>query len=258
MNCDELKSSYLAWMSGSWVCRSERDMLAVVSPFETLDGDHIEVYVKVFEDGTVGVTDFGETLRFLAGQSLGIDTDLRQDFAGYIVTRYGVELKEHRLQKRVPLVEVSEAIWDVLTASRFMADLVFTARPREESNFNYEVGIHLKQWVEKLEIKPDLRGESGRLYKADFRAFSQRELWIEAITSGSRSSLNEQVNRTYAMWSDALPSLRRLTLVDNRSPVFDGEVVAFLEKVSQVLPFNEEENTIEAVRARVLSLTTAA
>lgn len=246
--------AFMEKLAETWLCRPMRGMLAVTSPFHTLDGDRIEVYVKFLDDGTAGVTDFGETMRYLTGHGLGLDSEIRQDFVEQIVGRFGITMKDHRLTTKVPAEDVAQAVHDLLEASRFMVDLVFTARPQEESAFAGAVEQYLRLWVKKVDVKPNLKGASGRTYKPDFRAMDRRDVWIEAIASASRSSLTEQVNRTFAMWSDASPSVRRLTLVDTSSLAFDPESVDFLKNVSPVLSL---EN-VEAVREHVLAETMVA
>lgn len=231
-----------------------RDMLAITSPFHTLDGDRLEIYVKFLDDGSVGVTDFGETMRYLTGHGLGLESEIRQDFVEQIVSRFGLTMNEHRLSTRVPAEDVAQAVHDLLEASRFMVDLVFTARPQEESAFAGTVEQYLRLWVKKVDVKPNLKGVSGRTYKPDFRAMDRRDVWIEAIASASRSSLMEQVNRTFTMWSDASDSVRRLTLVDTTSLAFDPESVDLLKNVSPVMSL---EN-VEEVRERILAETMVA
>jgi hypothetical protein len=225
--------------------------LAFFSPLSNVDGSHIEIDVMQLESGAIRVSDLGESLRFLASFGMEFrDSAMRLEQADLISKRMGVSFNDGRVSMESSLENLPTALWNVIEATRFITDLVYTARPREESEFRDRVVSILKSTGQRLDKGVEFKGRSSRVYNIDYRLHGDvPTIWVETVSGGQSSTFEGKLDRAYVAWSDAAPGNRLATVFDDTSPLLQEAHVKLMRDVSKVFLLTEVGENPSAILA---------
>lgn len=244
MRCEAIKDLVSNALALELGCRHVAPGHTMISsPFMNLDGDYPEVHVIADNVGGFLLTDYGEVFRGLLNNNIdGSDTESRAGVLQRLNKLLGVEHVDGRFQLAVSSdADLGTGLVRMFQALAFAEDLIFTASPRDEAVFNDRVSDSLESLEAKLQRNQPLKGVSGRQYSVDFRVHRTRDVWIEAISATTKGSFRQQVNNAYTMWSDAGASVRRITLLDDTSPVMDSSAIHLLQGVTNVELWSDQE-----------------
>lgn len=251
MKCAFVVDEFLKTVRDGLDCLTlEDDSLSIVTPFVTVDGDCIEVAICESPDGsTMTITDLGESTRYLASYDIDYkESSVRSDFLTQIQGTLDVSFINGRLTVTVPSSEVGDGMLRIVEACRFVSDLVYTGRPREENEFREEVHTYLRS-IAKVSTGADARliGRSMKSYTADFYASNDVGAWIEVITGVRKGSFDNKVRSAFVMFADTLDSVKKLTIIDDSSNFADPSDFALLGSVSYVAKWTDPDDIREKI-----------
>ncbi len=238
-----------------FTCTDRAPYTRIRTPFLYPDGDVIDVFAKG-GDGTVMLTDLGESLRWLRMQSPALKRSPRQrQLIEDVCLTHGVELFKGMLLARSSSAEMATTVIKVAQASMRVADLWFTLRNRSVQSITDEVDEYL---VEK-QIKHDryikLPGRSGRIWSVDFQTVTdERSALVYVLNTGSRSAARSVAEHAVAAWHDlshmrAQASMRFVSLIDDTADVWSDEDFKLVESLSDVARWSRPDEFEAMLRA---------
>lgn len=251
MNCEELISSYLATLQGSFACLpSAKERVRVVTPYLYPDHDRIELFVREKGDN-VTVSDLGETLRHLETLGMDVISNQKRWFqAQHIAAGLQVQVREGVILKEAAKEHVGETIFDVLAACKAVADLIYGTRAYEPATFEDEVA----EYLEESELKPKrhvtIIGESGTKYTVNLQVpVGQKTALIATLSPKSSTGVRGQVNAVFRMWSDVNHGAWKFSLLNDEVFVFRQEDLLLLERVSDLYRWTARQEFLAALQA---------
>lgn len=151
-------------------CVAGNDYITIQTPFIFPDGDIIELY---YQDTPAGglLTDFGETLRWLSGQTPAQRRTKRHiKLIEDTCLTHHVKFLDDEVSVNVPRPELmAEAITRLAQAAIRITDVSFTFRARQFESFADEVYDLLIEKNVPFERNHKLEGESGEAWTIDFK-----------------------------------------------------------------------------------------
>ena len=259
-NCETAVDAYLSAIREGFDCSvSPNGRLCVVTPYLYPDHDNIEVFIRDKGD-RVFVSDLGETLRYLDTNDMDVTGTPKLLFAARrIADGFGVSIHEGVLVKECQAETVGQTIFDVLSAVKSVASLVYGSRAYEPRVFEEEVVDFLASHNWNVERDVPIVGVTGTEYHVKL-AFNHREEPYSSkqfLPRRHRGSVRK-VNATFRMWSDINGPLsdktRKLSLLNDDSTLFKPEEVSLLEGVSSVYRWTNPQSLLNAVQNDVPSL----
>jgi hypothetical protein len=240
-----------ARMGDLFTCEQVSGFVRVRTPFLYPDGDVIDVFVREDSDSIL-VTDLGETLRWLRGQSVSDKRTARQrQLISDITLTHGVELSggELRLHVNSPDALVS-AITDISQACLRTADVWFTSRTRIASTAADEVAEFLESRELSFDRSPPLMGRSGKMRTVDFRVNAPRQTsLVQVLATGSRGATVTKAEHALAVWFDlshlgdqATYAQQFISLFDDTVDVWSPEDISLLSAISKSSFLSEPDN----------------
>ncbi len=189
-HCASVLDNYLASMPDRYAVHREADGCRFVTPFYLPDNTQLTVSIVERPDGSVEVTDFGETVDHLFLSGLTLRSDDRRLVT--ISRRFGVEIDGGEITKVVDSSSVSRAIDDVVHAVLDVSYLVYTRTARKAPTFTAD--------VEQFLMYSDVPYERGYevLGYADEHRFDyhiparQTPLLLEALSASDQRSARDQ------------------------------------------------------------------
>lgn len=227
------------------------------TPFLYPDGDHIDLFVTE-KNGTLIVSDLGETLRWLRSQTLSPKRSPKQNalIADACLT-HGIEQYKGVLLARCRSnMTLASVTLRVAQACLRVSDLWFTFRTRAVESTADEVSDYLLERQIRFDRRPKMVGRSGRGWTPDFHVILPEQGSLVAVLStGNRSSARTVTEHTLAMWHDlnqliyGPEALRFVSLFDDTADVWQEEDFTLLDSLSEVQRWSEPETLIEALGA---------
>jgi len=228
------------------------DRISLITPFSTVDGDALEVVVTRRPDGDFSVTDMGEATRYLGTYDLDLeDSMVRKEYLEQIKCLLNVSFHQGRINVIVAEDELGSAVIRVIEAFKFIADMVYTAKPREESELMERVKGFIFPMVRRLTTNEELNGRSGKKHKIDFYGLNEYGVFVEVISGQRRGSFNSKLLSSFVAWSDADPTVRKLTIIDDQSKLAEPSDYELIRSVSVVSSWSDKED----IQRKIKSLT---
>jgi hypothetical protein len=231
-----------AEMGALYSCSEHDGYVRVTTPFLYPDGDVIDLFIKS-ENDTGTLTDLGETVRWLRGQTLSPRRSPKQrQMIDAVCRTQGVEFFRGMLMTRVDAREnLAAAVARLAEASIRVADLWFTLRTRSLESVTDEVADFLFEREIPFERGERLPGRSGRAWNVDFHTrTSERSAFVNVLSTGSRAGAKTVAEHVLAAWYDLshfqvqTPGLRFVSLFDDTMDVWTSEDFKLLEPLSDL------------------------
>jgi Domain of unknown function DUF1828 len=250
----ELISRYIGEL---YKCSQGDDYIAIRTPYIFPDGDIIELYYQ--GTGASGrLTDFGETLRWLGGQTPAQRrTKKHLSLIEDTCSTHHVELVDGQVSVNVGRPEaMAEAITRLAQATIRIADVSFTFRSRAYQSFADEVEELLVDKQISFERNAGVEGESGELWPIDFRTVRQaRTSLVYVLSTGSRGQAKRLTDHVVAAFydlrklRDETPPINLISLVDDDAAVWEPEDFKRLESLSKVAAWSRPDDFIDSLAA---------
>lgn len=255
MNTRDLCAEFSRGLGELFVCTPHGDYHRVRTPYLYPDGDNIDLFLKP-ADGVVTITDLGETIRWLRGQTLSPRRSPKQNalIADACLT-HGVEFYKGMLIARCRPGEALAAVATrVAQAALRVSDLWFTFRTRAVESVTDEVADYLSEREFSYERAEKLAGRSGRAWTVDFHVrAAQRSALIYVLSTGSRSAARAVSEHVLAAWYDlnhlaAGPeALRFVSLFDDTADIWTPEDYRLVEPLSTTVLWSEPDRLAEVL-----------
>jgi hypothetical protein len=243
-----------------FTCTPAGEYTRIRTPFLYPDGDAVDLFAKQ-NAGSLGgiVTDMGETVRWLRGQTLAPkrtpkQTALIQDicltvgvefYRGSIVARYASEQ------------QFSEVAASVAQAAMRVSDLSLSFRNRAVESVTGEVEDFLIGEGIKYERSPSLAGRSGRVWHPDFHTFTEeKSALVYVLSTGSRSAARSVAEHVLSAWYDlstfrvGMNRLEFVSLFDDTADVWAQEDFQLISDLSVVARWSQPERVAEVLKRR--------
>lgn len=250
MECEELVARYIGQLKEGFQCIPSKERLRIITPYLYPEGDLIEIFIEDLGDGRIKVTDLGESFRHLHSQGFDINASPKRKFlAETIASRVNVELSRGKLIRIAEASEISEAMFDVITASRGIADLVYTSKTYEPGTFFDEVKGFLEENRFKLESRVRVKGSSDKLYTVDFEVLNGKRSYLHTLSPKAVYGIKGKVDATVRIWLDFDRNLKKFSLLNNVDFEWKEPDVIILNRVSNVLFWSRKDEIIAALRS---------
>lgn len=227
------------------------------TPFLYPDGDNIDLFVTE-KEGTLIVSDLGETLRWLRSQTLTPKRSPKQNalIADACLT-HGIEQYKGTLLARCrPSVTLASVTLRVAQACLRVSDLWFTFRTRAVESTADEVSDFLLEHQIHFDRRPKMAGRSGRGWTPDFHVIlPERGSLVAVLSTGNRSSARTVTEHALAMWHDlnqltyGPEALRFISLFDDTADVWQEQDFTLLDSLSEIQRWSQPETLVEALGA---------
>ncbi|MBL8203925.1 MAG: DUF1828 domain-containing protein [Blastocatellia bacterium] len=251
--CDRISQNIGALFN----CATVGDNVRVRTPFLYPDGDVIDLYL-IDKHGEQTLTDLGETMRWLRGQTITPRKSVRQkQLIEDICLNHGVEFFRGMLMLRVhPQDNFGFLVTRLSQAALRVADLWFTFRRRATETLTDDVEEFLRDNVIPFDRRKSLSGRSGREWKIDFYTRTpRRSTFIDVLSTGSRAASQGVVEHVYTAWSDlsnykvSPDPVSFISLVDDTLDVWTAEQLKLLGDVSDLAYWSRSDELVERLKA---------
>jgi hypothetical protein len=239
-------------------CAEFGEYTRIRTPYLYPDGDHIDLFVKTFQDSFT-VSDLGETTRWLRMQTVAPRRSPKQkQMIEDACLTHGIEFYRGTLTVRSTLEpsDLVAAISRLSQAALRVSDLWFTFRTRVFESVTDEVAEFLTANDIPFDRGEKLVGRSGRGYTIDFHTRTRRRSSLIALLStGSRSAAARIVDHVMAVWYDlnhlkiGQEPLEFISLFDDTLDVWRPEEFRLVEEFSTVARWSAPEEFYSLVAA---------
>jgi hypothetical protein len=239
-------------IGGLFSCTPVNEYVRIRTPFLYPDGDVIDLFLKESQD-TLTLTDLGETLRWLRGQSISQRRSAKQrQLIEDVCLTHGIELYQGMLMLRLrPGDELASRVTRLAQAALRAADIWFTLRTRAVESATDEVADFLGEHAIVFERGERLPGRSGRTWTVDFCTRTpRRSSLIYVLSTGSRGAARGLVEHVVTAWYDLShlkvgPEARSfISLFDDTMDVWTEEDFRLVGDLSDVSRWSRPDDLI--------------
>lgn len=248
--CSELSHA----VSDLFLCEDRETHVRIRTPFLYPDGDIIDIFAT--DNGTITLTDFGETLRWLRMQTAATRRSPKQEkLIQDVLLNHGVELFRGMLTVRVSdKRQLAAALMRLSQASLRVADLWFTFRTRAVESLGDEVADLFIDRKIGFERNVQLPGRSGRIWRPDFHTrTAERSALVNILSTGSTAAARGVVEHVFTQWHDLShlkvgpERLKFVSLLDDTMNVWSDHDLTLLSELSDVTFWSKPEELIEQI-----------
>jgi len=246
--CDAIAES----LGALFTCSEVNGYTRVRTPFLYPDGDVIDLFLSE-KAGSVTITDFGETLRWLRMQSLSPRRSARQQkLIEDVCLNHGLELYRGMLMARVqPGESTSAVIVRAAQGALRVADIWFTMRTRAVESATEEVELYLAEKHVQFERNQPLVGRSGRIWRPDFHTrLPRRSSLLYVLSTGSRAAARGVTEHVHTAWYDlnnltiGPEALQFVSLFDDTMDVWSEEDFNLLSQLSVIARWSQPDRLV--------------
>lgn len=240
-----------------FACSQMKGFIRVRTPFLYPDGDVIDLFIEE-RNGSVTITDLGETMRWLRSQSISPrrspkQTKLIED----VCLNHGLEFFRGMLLARVkPGDNLAAVAMRAAQGALRVADIWFTMRTRSVESASDEVELFLTERSVAFERNQPLVGRSGRTWRPDFHTrMPKRSSLVCVLSTGSRAAAKNVTEHVLAAWYDlnnmrvGPEGLQFVSLFDDTMDVWSDEDFNLLKELSVVVRWSQPDEFIQALAA---------
>ena len=249
MECQEVVERYIAGLKEGFQCLPTERRLRIITPYLYPDNDLIEIFIEDFGGERVKITDLGETFRHLHSQGFDVYASSKRKFlAETIASRVNVEVSGGKLTRIVGVDEISEAIFDIVTASREIADLIYTSKTYEPGTFFDEVKGFLEEHRLKYEPKIKIKGISNKFYTVHFEVLNGKKLYLQTLSPKNVLGIKGRVDATVRMWLDFNGQFKKLSLLNDVDFQWKEPDINILGRVSKVQFWSKKDELVSTLK----------
>lgn len=258
MTADEVQIALRDGLPALYDCApGPESAVRIRTPLMYPDGGLVDLFALDRPDG-LALTDFGETLGWLAMQSASPKLSARQKrLAADACRGLGVSLKPGELLMRaVRPDDLADAVQRLAQAAVRVSDLWFTLRSRTAESAAEEVSAWLKERRIPFEPRVRERGRSGQNWRVDYRTRAgDRAALVFLLSTGAASAARRMAEHVLAGCVD-LSHLRRqsgrvalVSLFYDTADVWRAEDFALVEQRSTVARWSRPDELEGILRA---------
>jgi len=222
--------------------------IEISMPVVLPDGDFVNITVTEDTDGYL-VHDSSSAVMSLASMGVKTSSDTRKRFIP-LASRFGCEVADGRVFRRVSREQVGVASVMVANAARSIADIALETRRRIEQDFRHTVAEKIKEIVgDRARFNEEVTGASGRKYHVQNvildAALKSPIAYIESLAS--RSAVSSHFVEFFDIRK--ADERMRLTSVYDENGDFRETDTFLLGNVSEVVPYMRTTTTVQELMA---------
>ncbi len=229
---------------------SAESYVRIQTPYTYPDGDVIELFYRDSPSGPL-LTDFGETLRWLSGQTVTERrTKRHNELIEDVCSTHRVKFDKGLLSIRVPKSEMmADAVMRLAQAALRIADLSFTFRGRLFESFDDEVADFLVDRQVTVERRAKVSGET-KSWTVDLRVVPQpyHEALVYTLSTESKGLVRRLTNDVVAAFYDLRSQRdgkRFISLFDDSVDVWEEADFKELESLSEIAIWSKPDTFFE-------------
>lgn len=224
-NCHAIVSEYIAHLASDFEVEPYNEKgCHVITPFLRPDGDIIEFFVLQESDGTVRLSDEGQTFDWLFLAGAEVETsESRQSIAEGFAAQYGISLEGGIFSLELDPSRIYFGVHRFITALTSVQHIILTRRPKARLTFRDEVENYLIDNQVDHETFFTVLGRTME-HRIDFYLNSNRNMLIETLSANDFSSARERVVKVAFEWIDIREGgwdYQRVSLVDDTEDKWD-------------------------------------
>jgi len=240
-----------------FTCSQVNGFTRVRTPFLYPDGDIIDLFVQE-QNGSVTITDLGETMRWLRSQSISPQRSPKQTkLIEDVCLNHGLEFFRGMLLARVkPGDNFAAVAMRAAQGALRVADVWFTMRTRSVESVSDEVELFLTEKSVAFERNQPLVGRSGRTWRPDFHTrMPKRSSLVCVLSTGSRAAAKNVTEHVLSSWYDlnnmriGPEGLQFVSLFDDTMDVWSDQDFNLLRDLSVVARWSQPDELIQALAA---------
>lgn len=247
--CDEIIGTYLDTLRGDFKCIKGDEFIRIITPYLYPDNDLIEVFVQEKSPDSFIVTDLGETLRHLHSQGFDVfSTSKRKFLYETITSRSNLKAMKGELIRETTPDKLGEAIFDVISTSKALGDLIYTSIAYEPAVFVHEVEQYLKENDIHYEKNIPIIGATGKKYRIHLRVLNHQESLMEILSPKSRSGIKQKVDGAFRIWYDIDKEARKFSVLNDVDFEWKAPDIRILNEVSEVILWSKKEKILDLLK----------
>lgn len=238
-------------------CTQMNGFTRIRTPFLYPDGDIIDLFVKE-QNGSMTITDLGETMRWLRSQSISPRRSPKQTkLVEDVCLNHGLEFFRGMLLARVkPSDNFAAVAIRAAQGALRVADIWFTMRTRSVESVTDEVELFLAEKSIAFERNQPLVGRSGRTWRPDFHTrMPKQSSLVYVLSTGSRAAAKNVTEHVLASWYDlnnlriGPEKLQFVSLFDDTMDVWSDQDFNLLKDLSVVTRWSKPDEFVQALAA---------
>ena len=249
---DDLIRGYLNDLENDFEAMPAGEGFLVTTPFVRPDGGSIEIELGVEPDGSVHLSDMGDTLGYLHVNGLTLTKNITT-IARDICKQHGVVMAKSELVVKLDVPSgVGKALHRLIQAVISVTDLIQRRRPLGRAHFNDEVESLIIVSGATYDTGFVVRGQRGR-YTVRFHIDADRNLLVHPLTASSETIALSWAERWAYRFGDIRernPAWRCVAVLDDRSQrrqMWTERAMAPLEEYA--VPWAQQDRLMSLLRA---------
>lgn len=201
-DCKRIVEEYVRTLEGAFTVHATDSGCVIVTPFARRDNDLIEIGVEPQPDGGFLLTDYGETMAYLAliGVNVSRSVELRR-VVSQAARRFNVEVEQADISTYATEDTLGEALRNMIGAVSDLAYLVYKRRRRPPLSFDEKVEKILIDEGFGYDKNYPIRGKT-ELHRFRFYVDSGHRALIEPLAATSVSAALSKAERLAFRWTD--------------------------------------------------------
>lgn len=251
-SCDAVIREYLNSLSSDFQVIPDDNRCILVTPFRRPDGGMIEVEVETRPDGTVRITDMGESIGYLYVSGLTLSRSIIGD-AQRLCGRFGVTLSHYELSVEADsIIQRGDHLHKLIQATLTVSDMIQRRRPSERIQFDDVVETFLVANRTVYDSEYTVRGNANQ-HKVRFYVDSGKKLLIQPLSAANEGVAFSWAERWAFRFSDIRQrdaTWRTFAVLDDRGErarIWEDRSIRTLGSNATVVLWKESEVLAEAL-----------
>lgn len=256
--CDQAINKLAEHISASLICMSPEGTYEVVStPFYYPDRDNVELFLRDVVDGSVLISDLGQTIMKLSTYGFTPHTSARRRAMIFeIVSSLNVRYENGSFNVVSQLNNVGQRAWDLLLAIQRLSDLVFTVPgytkatfPDEFENFIITRDIEYRRGVQ-IELPLPVAEQQAQPYRFTVDFLVQEKV-VQLLSASSAGYARERADRVYVNFSEMKlgnDTRTKLAVIDDAQDFWSNVVPILEHQADRILLWSRKTDIERALR----------
>lgn len=251
-SCEVVLNSYLGSLLNDFsLVPRGHDRCTVVTPFTRPDGEAIEIEVGTQPDGTLRLSDSGDSIAFLYVNGLTLSQNMIEN-ARRLCRRHQVELSRYELAVQTDPLDSGEKLHGLIQAILRVSEMIQRRRPSERLQFTDVVETFLVANRAVYDPQYEVQGVVAR-YTIRFHVDSGRRMLIQPLSATNEGVAYSWAERWAFRFSDIRdrdPDWNVVAVLDDRGEranVWSPRVLPPLRSQAKVILWKESEALAEVL-----------
>lgn len=226
--CIGVVNKYLERLSSDFNVTPSDNGCFLLTPFSRPDGEGIELELETLPDGSISISDMGDTTGYLFVNSLTMSKAMT-DRAKFISRCYGVSFDGYTLAIETQPESAGDALHELIQAVLAVTDLIQMRRSTKPRVVPFDDAVEsvIRHSGANYHTKYKVPGRLEN-HTFSFHANSGRNLLIQPITTASASDAHAIAERWAYRFLDVIQTnvgWRPLAVLDNRAEYVSERVI---------------------------------